>query len=233
MTERMDQSAARTLAYRPVQVTGQLAVGGLLLAGLAWVVRGVWELRLAAAGEPAAGPPDQGNGVHRQLTSLENSYHLVTSAGGVLVFLCACLFLSWLLRLRDNARTLSGDTPKYAGIWVFLGWVVPVVNLWFPRGIVVDAFRSSAPGRKLPGWVDAWWGLWLVGMLTGVGIISRDSTDQIIERAYTEGWPLLLSDAAVVAAAIAGAFAVHAVTAAQVERIRAQWTAGTQVPETV
>jgi len=33
-------------------------------------------------------------------------------------------------------------------------------------------------------------------------------------------WPLLMADAAVVGAAVAGAFAVRAVTAAQVERIR-------------
>jgi Domain of unknown function (DUF4328) len=232
----MDQSAARTLAYRPVQVAGQLAVVGLLLAGLGWVVRGVWEVRLAVAGEPAAGPPDQGDGVHRQLNSLENSYQLVTSAGGVLVFLCAMLFLSWLLRLRDNARALSGETPKYAGIWVFLGWFVPVVNLWFPRGIVADAFRGSAPGRRLPRSVDVWWGLWLIGMLGGVGIVYRDSTDRIIGRAYSEVWPLLVSDAAVVAAAIAGACAVRAVTAAQVERMRGGGAVGAGVagvPESV
>ncbi|MEV5873706.1 DUF4328 domain-containing protein [Streptomyces sp. NPDC052101] len=233
MTEQTDQSAARTLAYRPVQAIGRLAVGGLLLAGLAWVVRGVWEIRLAVAGEPADGPPDQGDGVHRPLNSLENSYHLVTSAAGVLTFLCAMLFLSWLLRLRENARALSGDTPKYLGIWVFLGWFVPVVNLWFPRGIVVDAFRSSAPGRRLPGSVNVWWGLWLIGMTTGVGIMYRDSTDQIIERAYTEGWQLQLCDAFVVAAAVAGAFAVRAVTAAQVERMRAEQSAGTRVAEPV
>ncbi|KUN10628.1 hypothetical protein AQI95_01695 [Streptomyces yokosukanensis] len=227
----MDQSAAPASAHRPVQLSGRLAVGGLLLAGLAWAVRGVWEIRLAMAGEPAAGPPDQGNGVHRPLNSLENSYHLVTSVGGALTLLCAALFLSWLLKLRENARALSGDTPKYLGIWVFLGWIVPVVNLWFPRGIVVDAFRSSAPGRRLPASVNVWWGLWLIGLLTGVGIVYRDSTDQIIARAYTEGWPLQLCDALVVAAACAGAFAVRAVTAAQVERLRAARPTGTRVAE--
>ncbi|AOR37214.1 hypothetical protein BFF78_20685 [Streptomyces fodineus] len=225
----MDQPAARPLAHRPVQVSGQLAAGGLVVAGLAWVVRGVWEVRLARAGEPDAGPPDQGNGVHRPLNALENSYHLVTSMGDVLVFLCAALFLSWLWRLRENARALSGDAPKYLGIWVYLGWIVPVVNLWFPRGIVVDAFRAGAPGRKLPGSVDVWWGLWLIGMLSGVGIVCRDSTDQIIGRAYSEVWPLLVSDTAVVGAAVAGAFAVRAVTAVQVERLRGARAAGSQV----
>ncbi|MET9073560.1 DUF4328 domain-containing protein [Streptomyces sp. NPDC004232] len=220
MTEQMNVLSARPFALRPIRASGWLASGGLLLAGLAWVVRGVWELRLAAAGEPAAGPPEQGDGVHRPLNSLENSYHLVTSVGGAAVALCALLFVSWLWQLRDNARALSGSEPKYAGIWVYLGWVVPLVNLWFPRGIVVDAFRGSAPGRRVPVSVNVWWVLWVIGMLSGVGLVYSDSTDEIIARAYHEVWPLLTSDAAVVGAAIAGFFAVRAVTAAQTERMR-------------
>ncbi|MGW4563895.1 DUF4328 domain-containing protein [Streptomyces sp. NPDC004561] len=220
MTERIDQPAVHTLGFRSVEGPGRLAQGGLLLAGLGWAVRGVWEVRLALAGEPAAGPPDQGNGVHRPLDALENSYHLVTTLGNCLVVLCVLLFTGWLWRIRDNALELSGDRPRYAGIWVWLGWIVPVVNLWFPRGIVADAFRRSAPGRRLPVSVNVWWGLWLAGLLSGVGLLSRYSTDEIIARAYTGVWPLLLSDAAVVGAAIAGALAVRAVTVVQAERIR-------------
>ncbi|MEU1401736.1 DUF4328 domain-containing protein [Streptomyces sp. NPDC005728] len=205
---------------RPLTLTGQSAAGALWLAGLAWVVRAVWDIRLAVAGEPASGPPDRGNGVHRPLNGLENSYHIVTSLGGGVAFLCALLFLSWLWRVRDNARALSGQVPKYAGIWVYLGWIVPIANLWFPRGIVADAYRTTVPGRKLPVCVNVWWGLWLVGMAGGVGIVYRDSTDEIIARAYHGVWPLLFSDAVVIGAAVAGAFVVRAVTAAQVERIR-------------
>ncbi|MEU9474464.1 DUF4328 domain-containing protein [Streptomyces sp. NPDC048191] len=221
MTEQIDQSAAHARAYRPVQVAGQLTVGGLSCAGLAWIARGVWDVRLAVAGEPSAGPPEQGDGVHRPLNALENSYHLVTAVGAWVAFVCALLFLSWMWRLRDNARALSGRTPKYLGFWVYLGWVLPVFNLWIPRGIVVDAFRGSAPGRRLPRSVNVWWTLWLIGTFAGVGIVYRDSTDQVIERAYTEVWPLLMADTAVVGAAVAGAFAVRAVTAVQVERMRA------------
>ncbi|MGW2746851.1 DUF4328 domain-containing protein [Streptomyces sp. NPDC001450] len=222
MNEQIVEPAARSrsLGVRPIKLSGQLTAGALLLAGLAWVVRAVWEVRLAEAGEPASGPPDQGDGVHRALNGLEDSYHLVTSLGAGAAFLCALLFLSWMWRVRDNARALTGQTPKYAGIWVYLGWIVPVASLWFPRGIVADAFRTTAPGRKLPVSVNVWWGLWLIGMLGGVGIVYRDSTDEIIARAYSEVWPLLVSDAAVIGAAVAGAFVVRAVTAVQVERIR-------------
>ncbi|MER6038589.1 DUF4328 domain-containing protein [Streptomyces sp. NPDC001835] len=217
----MGEGAARErLEARSVRTAGRLAGGALLAAGAAWVVRGVWEIRLAVAGEPASGPPDQGDGVHRPLTGLEDSYHLVTSLGGGVALVCALLFLAWLRQVRENARVLSGRPPKYLGIWVYLGWIVPVVNLWFPRGIVADAFRATAPERRLPVSVNVWWVLWLLGMFGGVGLVSRDSTDRIIARAYEGVWPLLLADAAVVGAAVAGAFAVRAVTAAQVERIR-------------
>lgn len=221
VTEQIDQTTARTLGLRPVELWGQSAVGGLLLAGAAWVVRGVWEIRLAVAGEPSSGPPDQGDGVHRPLNALENSYHFVTALGHGAAFVCALLFVSWLWRLRDNARALSGRKPRYSGIWVYLGWLVPVVNLWVPRGIVVDAFEASAPGRKTPVSLNAWWALWLAGMLSGVGLVYKDSTDEVIARAYHQLWPLLVSDAAVIGAAVAGAFAVRAVTRVQAERMRA------------
>ncbi|MEU1706217.1 DUF4328 domain-containing protein [Streptomyces sp. NPDC005706] len=221
MNEDMGEEAARgRLDARSVRTAGWLAGGALLAAGAAWAVRAVWEIRLAVAGEPASGPPDQGDGVHRPLNGLEDSYHVVTSLGGAVALVCALLFLAWLRRVRDNARVLSGRAPKYAGIWVYLGWIVPVVNLWFPRGIVADAFRATAPERKLPVSVNVWWVLLLIGMFGGVGLVSHDSTDEIIARAYAQVWPLLVADAAVVGAAVAGAFAVRAVTAAQVERIR-------------
>jgi hypothetical protein len=205
VTEHMNKQAAQLPAFRPVRPSARLAVGGLLLAGAAWGVRAVWEFRLFLAGEPASGPPD----------------HAVSSLAGGAVVVCGLLFVSWLWLLRDNARALSGRPPRYLGIWVILGWFFPVVSFWFPRGIVVDAFRAGEPGRKVPLSVEVWWGLWLIGMVSGVGIVARDTTDELIARAYTEVWPLLASDAAVIGAAVAGVFAVLAVSRSQEDRIRA------------
>jgi hypothetical protein len=100
-------------------------------------------------------------------------------------------------------------------MWVYLGWVVPIANLWIPRGIIADAHLASAPGERLPRSLNLWWGLWLIGMLSGVGLMYADSTDEIIARAYTDVWQLLASDAAVVGAAVAGIFVVRALTAVQ------------------
>jgi len=202
-------------ALQPVRAAALVTMAALALAGLGWAARAVWQIRLSTAGEPASGPPDQGDGVHRPLTSLEDSYHLVSTVSGAAAAVCAIAFLVWTGRVRDNARDLSGTRPRYSGLWVYFGWVVPVVNLWFPRGIIADAYRSSAPGERLPRSLNVWWGLWLIGMLSGVGLMYGDSTDELIARAYTDVWQLLASDAAVVGAAVAGIFVVRAVTAVQ------------------
>ncbi|MFD5737825.1 DUF4328 domain-containing protein [Streptomyces sioyaensis] len=208
-------------ALHPVRGAARSAIAGFILAGAAWVARAAWQLRLAAAGLPSSGPPDQGDGRHRTLTGLENTYHLVSALGDAATVLCAAAFLLWLLRVRDNALALSGQTPRYAWPWVYAGWVVPIMNLWVPRGIVADVHQKSAPGEPLPRAVNWWWGLWLAGMLSGAGLMYTGSTDDIIARAYTDVQFLVIADAAVVGAAVAGIFVVRALTAAQQQRMGA------------
>ncbi|WP_406393813.1 DUF4328 domain-containing protein [Streptomyces sp. NBC_00882] len=199
--------------------SARLAVAGLGLAGAAYALRAVWDIRLAVAGEPASGPPNQGEGRHRPLNALEDSYHLVSTAGGLLTLVCAALFIGWLGRMRDNARALSGERPRYAGIWVYAAWIVPIANLWIPRGIVADIHHKSAPDRKLPVAVNVWWALWLVGMVTGVGLMYDGDTDDLIARAYHGVTTLLVADLAVVGAAVAGILMVRALTAVQLVHI--------------
>ncbi|MEU6140207.1 DUF4328 domain-containing protein [Streptomyces sp. NPDC047081] len=139
----------------------------------------------------------------------------MNTASGLAALLCAVAFIGWMWRIRDNGLALSGARPRYAGMWVYLGWIVPVVNLWFPRGIIADAYLAGAPGARLPRSLNVWWGLWLIAMVGGAGLIYTDSTDKVIARAYDDLWQLLVADAAVVGAAVAGILMVRAVTAVQ------------------
>ncbi|MFI7015406.1 DUF4328 domain-containing protein [Streptomyces sp. NPDC050164] len=206
-------------ALRPVRGAARRAIALLALAALAWTARAVWHVRLAVTGQPASGPPDQGGGQHRPLTALEDSYHQVSSMGGAVTLLCALAFLLWLDRVRDNARALSGAEPRYGYLWLFLGWIIPVVNLWIPRGIVADAHRSVFPDRRLPAVVNWWWALWLAGLAGGVGLIYTDSTDEVIARAYTAVLPLLAADMVIVAAAGTAALMIRTLTTAQQRRM--------------
>ncbi|MGV9497633.1 DUF4328 domain-containing protein [Streptomyces sp. NPDC003642] len=114
---------------------------------------------------------------------------------------------------------LSGTAPRYGSFWLLLGWVVPVANLWIPRGVVADVHRSVFPERRLPAVVNWWWGLWLAGLAGNAGILYSDDTDEIIARAYTGVLPLLTADLAIVAAAVAAALMIRTLTAAQEEQL--------------
>ncbi|MFH8493906.1 DUF4328 domain-containing protein [Streptomyces coeruleorubidus] len=219
MSDQETPVTGKPPALRPVRNAARCAVAALALAALAWAARAVWHVRLAMAGQPASGPPDQGGGQHRPLTALEDSYHLVSSWGGAVTLLCALAFLLWLDRVRDNARALSGAEPQYGYPWLILGWIVPVVNLWIPRGIVADAHRSVFPDRRLPAVVNWWWALWLAGLAGSAGLIYTDSTDEVIARAYTDVLPLLAADVVIVAAAGAAALMIRTLTTAQQERM--------------
>ncbi|PNE42512.1 DUF4328 domain-containing protein [Streptomyces noursei] len=203
----------------PVRGAARSAIATFVLVGTAWVARAVWQVRLATAGLPSSGLPDQGEGRHRTLTGLENAYHVVSALGDAATLLCAAAFLLWLTRVRENARVLSGQAPRYAWPWVYAGWIVPIANLWVPRGIIVDAHQKSAPGERLPRAVNWWWGLWLAGMLSGVGLMYTGSTNDVIARAYSDVQFLLLADAAVLGAAVAGILVIRELTAVQQKHI--------------
>ncbi|MGW0908561.1 DUF4328 domain-containing protein [Streptomyces sp. NPDC002853] len=155
------------------------------------------------------------------MTELENTYHFVSSLGEVAWALCAIAFLAWLWRVRINAQALSGRPLRDAWPWVYAGWIVPIVNLWIPRRIIADIHHASAPDHRMPRVVNWWWGLWLLSILSGTGLMYTDTTtDAVIARAYTNAPLLLMADAAVVGAAVTGIIVVRALTAAQHERMR-------------
>jgi hypothetical protein len=75
------------------------------------------------------------------------------------------LFLVWFARCRRNAELLSPGRVPGSVTWAVLAWLIPVFNLWVPRGLVQDVHRASAPDGAGPGRSDAlvnvWWAAWI------------------------------------------------------------------------
>ncbi|MFE6969810.1 DUF4328 domain-containing protein [Isoptericola sp. NPDC057653] len=96
----------------------------------------------------------------------------------VATFVVACL---WLQQSRAAATALSPGARQVRGpVWVWLGWVVPVVSLWFPFQVVRDV-RAAAVGRRPSAGFGWWWACWLVGLwasnqaaFAGSGLGTRD-----------------------------------------------------------
>ena len=83
------------------------------------------------------------------------------------LFAAAAVFLTWLWRARVNAERLCGAEHRRSQGWTAGAWFVPVVNLWFPRQVVDDIWRTSRPdvpadtyrvdGLPQSPLVRAWW----------------------------------------------------------------------------
>jgi len=81
------------------------------------------------------------------------------------------LFVVWFYRARINAER-HGYRQRRARAWAFWGWIVPIVNLWFPFQIMGDIWRAglAAEQRRETAWLPAlWWTCWL---LSGLGVFG-------------------------------------------------------------
>ncbi|WP_406300451.1 DUF4328 domain-containing protein (plasmid) [Embleya sp. NBC_00888] len=77
-------------------------------------------------------------------------------------------FLAWLWRARVNSELMGGaDGHRRSRNWVVGSWISPVINLWYPRRIVSDIWRTSAPRRPVSvALINAWWASFvLVGLV--------------------------------------------------------------------
>ncbi len=82
----------------------------------------------------------------------------------------AVLAIVWLWRARANSEQMAAARHRRSRVWVWLGWLVPVVNLWFPYQVAADVWRTSdpgsppqhsQPGRSTSALIRWWWLLFL------------------------------------------------------------------------
>ncbi|MFD7903966.1 DUF4328 domain-containing protein [Kitasatospora sp. NPDC059747] len=73
-------------------------------------------------------------------------------------------FLCWLRRCRLNAETFAPGTHKYSVGAAVGASLVPVLNTWAPRRVMLDLWRAN--GSTGATWViNAWWVTWLAKMI--------------------------------------------------------------------
>jgi hypothetical protein len=93
------------------------------------------------------------------------------NAADITIFGLSILFVVWFYRARINAERHDYRQRRARG-WAFWGWIVPIVNLWFPFQIMGDIWRAGLPAeqRGETAWLPAlWWTCWL---LSGLGIFG-------------------------------------------------------------
>lgn len=112
-------------------------------------------------------------------TAVLGAYDTVVLLFGVVQLAAGIVTAVWLWRSRRFAEAV---TPWWSHarsrVWVWLGWIVPVVSLWFPLQVVRDV-RAATLRAERPG-LGGWWAAWLVGGFAanaGGRLMTSDSPD--------------------------------------------------------
>lgn len=156
--------------------------------------------------------------------------YLVTFAG---YLLSGGFFIAWTWRAYKNAAALGAHQLRFGPGWAIGGWLVPFLNLWRPRQIVGDIWRTTEPQApayfrrvnwsavREPGLLSAWWGLFVVSsVLDRVSArIAINSTALEDDRTGTIFG--LLASVTMAAAGVLAILVIRGVTARQRERAAA------------
>lgn len=199
-------------------VTGRRPPTGLAVAvivmGWTWVA---WLVVLGVAADASEGI--WRDAVDKGLTYQDSAFapfalfNLPVRPFLVAAFVVVALWLHRSRRFAEEHNPRSWFSLPIA--WAWLGWVVPLVSLWFPAWMVSDVWRATLR-RHVAWYVFPWWGCWLLMLLLSLTAVDR--LGGFAGIGVLEDDVLLMSEQ-YIASAVLGLFACWAWTAI-VMRIR-------------
>lgn len=117
----------------------------------------------------------------------------VLSLVGLLLWIPLVLLIIWTHRCVTTATALRLPTTREP-VWAILGWILPVINLWFPYQSVRDCLPPDHPVRRD---VLRWWLGYLAVTVGGVFLVVPIG---MISIGITPVYIIVLAVLAVVAA---------------------------------
>jgi hypothetical protein len=162
------------------------------------------------------------------------AFAIVASAIAVMV---------WFKGAYDNAQPLGASGLRYTPGWAIGAWFIPVGNMFIPKQIADDIWRSSDPAlpadagahwkfKPVATVLHVWWTAWVVRWVltvVGDGMASNALEQRDVETYRLSAAFIGVSDLGMAAAGIAFLKVVAGVTARQRERARVLADTGSRV----
>ena len=168
--------------YLPPPMFGQfrpakgLAMGTAAVAALVTLLELVEAVLAWISGQRFQDAANEGVPPSETLTA----YDVMALPVLAMLIVAGILTALWLTQARKNAAALNPYARHARSpIWAWLGWVVPIVSLWFPYQFVRDVRLATIDerhrGSNVVGW---WWAMWLVYLITSqIGAQIVTATD--------------------------------------------------------
>lgn len=161
----------------PYAPTRNAPVGLAIASAVIAIVMALVEITTALSSAQAAG--EFRDAIRRGLSSydvftLYDALELLLFPVMLAAYVVSCL---WLQLSRSNTFVIDpAARHQRRTIWVWLGWWVPIVSLWFPYQVVRDVQDGSrSKTGRAPVGLGLWWTAWLVYII-GNRVTARVST---------------------------------------------------------
>ncbi|GII84417.1 hypothetical protein Ssi03_24070 [Sphaerisporangium siamense] len=154
------------------------------------------------------------------LDANDELYALSWLVGFLAQAVAGVVFVVWLFRARANAKAMSTLRHRYAKLWLVFGWILPVVSLFVPKGVVDDIWLASqgepvTVRARRPALVRVWWMAWLCSTIVPWTLervfFREDDLEDLRAAALVE----VAATAAGLAAAVLAVLVVRRVTVFQ------------------
>jgi hypothetical protein len=144
--------------FDPADGKGRAAIVSVGIVALIALVRGPWLLQRGASGGAILESSPSLAGI--------SSFYSFAIIGSIIAVIV------WFKGAYDNAAPLGASSLRYMPGWAVGAWFIPVGNLFIPKQIADDLWRSSDPSlpadagahwkfRPVPGVLHLWWAAWL------------------------------------------------------------------------
>jgi len=108
---------------------------------------------------------------------------------------CAVTFIRWLHRGYVNMDAISPPYRRFDTGWAIGAWFVPFLNLWRPKQIVNDVWRSGLPSSQgPPWWLGVWWAGWIVSNILGRIAFPELGENPTLEEMRQDSVNYMISD---------------------------------------
>ncbi|MDX2765862.1 DUF4328 domain-containing protein [Streptomyces europaeiscabiei] len=165
---------------------------------------------------------EYGPAVEADADRADRLYDLTGSAQLLAFVATVVVFLIWFHRVRVNAEVFEPFGHRKKRGWAIAGWLVPIVNLWFPRRIALDCWDASSPWEKprSHALVNAWWTMWIFGGVTSQVSARLSRQAETAEELRSAAEQTLFADAFEIPTAVLAILFVLALTRMQDDKAR-------------
>jgi hypothetical protein len=104
-----------------------------------------------------------------ELSEAANLASLLSNVAQLAILAAGVLFLVWFWKAAHFSQAMGLRQRRAMG-WVIAGWLVPIVNFWFPYQATRDLLPPGDPATV--GLVKRWWALWIAMSVSGFFIVG-------------------------------------------------------------